>query len=80
MTWELVPSSFEFAKNQAQDLLENETWKWKQTTYIRYLFAKLSKFVQLSTQTFSDSFLQKILWKLKKTWNWFPGDIFHVFW
>ena len=25
MTWELVPSPFEFAKNQAQTLLENES-------------------------------------------------------
>ena len=26
MTWELVPNPFEFTKNQAQTLLENETW------------------------------------------------------
>ena len=26
MTGKLVPSPFEFAKNQAQTLLENETW------------------------------------------------------
>ena len=50
MTWELVPSHFEFAKNQTQILLESETWKWKQTTYIGYVLAKLSKFVQFSTQ------------------------------
>ena len=65
MTWELVPSPFEFAKNQAQTLLENETWKWKQITYIRYVLAKLSKFVQFNTQTSSDSFLQRFFenWK-----------------
>ena len=57
MTWELVPSPFEFAKNQAQTLLENETWKWKQTTYVRYVLAKLSKYVQISKQISSDSFL-----------------------
>ena len=34
MAWELVPSPFEFAENQAQTLLENETWKWKQATYM----------------------------------------------
>ena len=28
----------------------------KQATYIRYVLAKLSKFVQISTQTSSDSF------------------------
>ena len=62
MTWKLVPRPFEFAKNQAQTLLENETWKWKQTTYV---LAKLSKFVQISTQTSSDFFLQDSL-KIKK--------------
>ena len=30
----------------------------KQATYIRYVLAKLSKFVQINTQTSSDSFLQ----------------------
>ena len=49
MTWEQVPSPFECAKNQAPTLLENETWKWKQTTYVRYVLPKLSKFVQFST-------------------------------
>ena len=33
----------------------------KQATYIRYVLAELSKFVQISTETFSDSFLQRIL-------------------
>ena len=45
MTWKLVPTSFELAKNQAQTLLENETWKWKETTHVRYVLAKLLKFV-----------------------------------
>ena len=45
MTWKLVPTSFELAKNQAQNLLENETWKWKETTHVRYVLAKLLKFV-----------------------------------
>ena len=45
MTWKVVPTSFELAKNQAQTLLENETWKWKETTHVRYVLAKLLKFV-----------------------------------
>ena len=45
MTWKLVPTYFELAKNQAQTLLENETWKWKETTHVRYVLAKLLKFV-----------------------------------
>ena len=45
MTWKLVPTSFELAKNQAQTLLENETWKWKETTHVRYVLAKPLKFV-----------------------------------
>ena len=32
----------------------------KQATYIRYVLAKLSKFVQIRTQTSSDSILQRI--------------------
>ena len=58
-TWKLVPGHFVFTKNLAQPLLENETLKC--TTYIRYVSAKLSKFVQIGTQTSSDSFLQRIL-------------------
>ena len=27
MTWKLVPSPFEFAKNQVQPLLENQTFE-----------------------------------------------------
>ena len=41
----------------------------KQTIYIRYVIEKLSKFVQISTLTTPDSFLQRIPWKLKKAWN-----------
>ena len=37
----------------------------EQATYIRYVLAKLSKFVQISTQTSSDFFLQDSL-KIKK--------------
>ena len=38
----------------------------KQSTYIRYLIAKLLKMVQMNMQASLDSFLQRILWKLKK--------------
>ena len=41
--------------------------KW--ATYIRYVIAKLSKFVQISMLASSDSFLQMILSKFKKDWN-----------
>ena len=37
----------------------------KKATYIRYVLAKLSKFVKLSPQTSSHSFLWRIIWKLK---------------
>ena len=37
----------------------------KQAIYIRYGIAKLSKIVQITMQTSSDSFLQRILWKSK---------------
>ena len=33
----------------------------KQATNVRYVIAKLLKFVQLNMQTFSDSFLPRIL-------------------
>ena len=49
----------------------------KRAAYVRYVIAKLSKFVQISMQTSSDSFLQRILWEFKRTWNQFPGHIFH---
>ena len=38
---------------------------FNQASYIGYLLAKLLKFVQINTLTFSDSFLQRIPWKLK---------------
>ena len=37
----------------------------KQATYIRYVLAKLSKFVQISTLTFPESFSEESL-KIKK--------------
>ena len=43
------------------------------------LLAKQSKFVQISTLTSSDSFLQGIPWKLNRAWNYFPGHIFLEF-
>ena len=46
----------------------------KQATYIRYVIARLSKFVQINIQTSLDSFLQKILWKLKMAWSF----VFHA--
>ena len=45
------------------DLKTNIYWKvkfLKQAIYIRYVLAKLSKFFQISTLTFSDPFLQRI--------------------
>ena len=41
-------------------------WNFEETTYNRYLLAKLSKFVHISMLTSSDSFSQRIFWKLKK--------------
>ena len=38
----------------------------KQATNIRYVIAKLSKSIQIRVQTSLNSFLQKILWKLKR--------------
>ena len=64
-TWKLVPSPFVFAMNlNAQLVLENEIFE--ETTYNRYLLAKLSKFVHISMLTSSDSFSQRIFWKLKR--------------
>ena len=61
-TWKLVPGTFVFAKNLTQPLLKMKFSK--QYAYIRYVITKLSKFVKISMHTFSDSFLQRILWKL----------------
>ena len=55
-----------------QRIKHNIYWKMellKQTTYIRYVLAKLSKIVQISTQTSSDSLLHRILRKSKWAWN-----------
>ena len=46
--------------------------KWnflKQATYIRYVIPNLSKFVQISMLTSTESFLQRVLWKLKRAWS-----------
>ena len=54
----------------------NLFWKMKflkQATYIRYVIAKLSIFIQIKMQASSDCFLQRILWKLKG-----PGTNFQV--
>ena len=47
-----------------QRIKHNLYWKMKllkQATYIVHVLAKLLKFVQISTQTYSYSFLQQIL-------------------
>ena len=55
-----------------QRIKHNFYWKMKflkEATYIRYVIAKLSKYVQINMLTSSDFFLQKILWKWKRVWN-----------
>ena len=55
-----------------QRIEHNLNWEitfLKQTTYIRYVIAKLLKFVLISVQTSSDSFLQRILCKLERAWK-----------
>ena len=55
-----------------QRIKYNSYWKMiflKQATYIRYVIAKLSKFVQISMLTSTESFLQRNLWKSKRAWN-----------
>ena len=42
---------------------------WTKLLNIRHVIAKLLKFVQRSMMTSSKSFLQRILWKLKRVWN-----------
>ena len=52
-----------------QRIKQNLNWKMKfvtWATHIRYVTVKLPKFIQINLQTFSDSFLRRILWKLKK--------------
>ena len=60
MAWELFPGLFVFLKNFKRNLY----WKTKflkQTAYSGYVIAKLSKYVKISLQTYSDSLLQRIL-------------------
>ena len=75
--WKLVP-----CRLCLQKIKLSFYWKIKffnQATYIKYVIAKLSKFVRISMLTLSDSFLQRIIWKLNRAWNWFSGHIFHRF-
>ena len=51
----------------------------KQATYIWFVTANLSKFVQFSTLTSTESFLQKILWKLKGPGTSFQATFFVEF-
>ena len=51
----------------------------KQAIYITFVIAKLSKFFQISLQISSDSFLQRILWKLKRPGTSFQTRIFLEF-
>ena len=55
-----------------QNIKYNLYWKMKllkQSTYIRYVGAKLSKLVQISMLASLDSFLWRILWNLNRAWN-----------
>ena len=47
--WKLVPDPIVFAKNQTPPLLKMKILK--QATYIRYVVAKLLRFLQISMQT-----------------------------
>ena len=65
--WKLVSGPFCLPRNKHRFY-----WKMtflKQAIDMRYVLAKLSKFVQISIQTSADSFLKKIPWKLKRSWN-----------
>ena len=68
----LRPENYFQALLSLQKIKHNLYWKikhnlyWKikllkQATYIKYVLAKLPKFGQISRQTSSDSFLQRIL-------------------
>ena len=49
---------------------KNANWKLVSSNLlILYIIPKLWKFVKISMRTSSDSFLKKILWKLKRVWN-----------
>ena len=64
-TWKLVPDPFVAAKTQAQPLSEMKFLK--EDNYIWNVIARPSKFVQIIMLTSSDSFLQRIFWKSKRT-------------
>ena len=66
-------------------ITHNFYWKMrflKQATSIRYVKAKLSKLVQISMLPhILRIFLQRIIWKSKRTWDKFTGHIFRrIFW
>ena len=67
--FDLETSSMPFCVYKELSTTSTGKWNLKQATYIRYTLAKLSKFFQISTQISSDSFLQRTLWKLKRSWN-----------
>ena len=48
----------------------------KQSSYIQYVIAKLSKLGQISRLTFSDSFILRIIWKLPRPGSSFQATIF----
>ena len=61
----LRPENQFHALLRLQRIKNNFYWTMKflkQATFIRYVIAKLSKFVQISTLTSSDSVLRRILW------------------
>ena len=51
----------------------------KQTTYVSYVITKLSKSVQINKRTSSDSFIKRILWKLKGPGTSFQTTFFTKF-
>ena len=54
----------------SKELRTNSTRKWNiWSNLLTYLIAKLSKVVQISMLASSDSYLQSILWKLKRVWT-----------
>ena len=71
--WKLVPGSFVFA------IKRKFYWKMKylkHATYIKYVIAKLSQFIQITMLTSTESSLQIIVLKLSRVWNWFTVHIF----
>ena len=51
-----------------KEMNRNFIGKLNQLAYVRFLITKRSKFVKIIMYTSSDSFLQRILWKLKRAW------------